>query len=346
MSATGVISWSQTAASNANADSTANWAEGQAPSSVNDSARAIMASVAKWRDDISGAILTGGTNTAYTVASYQVFQSTSSGAGGLANQVIAFTPHATSGGTCTLNVDSLGAKPLRSAPSVELPAGTLVQGTPYLAVYNASDAAFYLQGFFNNPYTVPIGAMIDFTGSTSPNSSFVLPYGQAISRTTYSTYFAMVSTTYGTGDGSTTFNVPDLRGRVIAGKDDMGGSAASRLSGTGITTGGATTLGGSGGAETKTLATANLPPYTPGGLVSASVNSINLHLRSTSTTGSNDTATLSAGTTGGSDLGTGGSFFVSGGVTATFSGNPQGGSSSPIALLQPTIILNKLLRII
>jgi hypothetical protein len=67
------FNWSRTASSNATADSTVNWAEGQAPSSVNDSARAMMASTAAFRDDIAGAIVTGGTSTAYTVASYQIF---------------------------------------------------------------------------------------------------------------------------------------------------------------------------------------------------------------------------------------------------------------------------------
>ena len=47
--------WSQTAENNATADSSINWQEGQAPSSVNDSGRAMMASIAKHRDDIAGA---------------------------------------------------------------------------------------------------------------------------------------------------------------------------------------------------------------------------------------------------------------------------------------------------
>src|SRR4051812_9361641 len=130
----GVYPWSQTQATNATADTTVNWAEGQAPSTVNDSARNMMASVAKWRDDIAGAIATGGTSTAYTVTSYQVFDTLAH----MSGQLIAFTPHTTSGATVTLNVDSLGAKPLRSAPNVELPAGMLVQGTPYVALYNNS----------------------------------------------------------------------------------------------------------------------------------------------------------------------------------------------------------------
>ena len=48
--------WSKTANNNANADGTINWAEGQAPSTVNDSARAMMAAAAKYRDDIAGVI--------------------------------------------------------------------------------------------------------------------------------------------------------------------------------------------------------------------------------------------------------------------------------------------------
>ncbi|MFK4534097.1 phage tail protein [Bradyrhizobium ottawaense] len=334
--------WSQTASADATADSTVNWAEGQSPSSVNDSARAMMAAIAKYRDDGAGAIVTSGTSTAYAVSTYQVFQSLSQ----LNGQVIAFTPHLTNGATVSINVDGLGAKPLRSAPSVELPAGVLVQGTPYAALYNASDAAFYIHGFFNSPYSIPIGASVDFWGSTAPNSSFVLAYGQAISRTTYSTLFAMFSTTYGSGDGSTTFNVPDLRGRIVAGKDDMGGSAASRLSASVITTGGATTLGGSGGAETKTLVTGNLPPYTPSGSISASITSILLGMKSASTSGSNDFATAAAGTTVGTGLGQYSLSLPGGNVSASFIGVAQGGTSTPLAIVQPTIIANKLLRII
>src|ERR1700743_2685993 len=108
--------WSQTASADANADSTINWAEGQAPSSVNDSARAMMAAAAKYRNDVAGAITTGGTSTAYNVSSNQGFDSLTH----LDGNLIAFVPHATCGATVTLSVDNLTAKPLRSAPSAEL----------------------------------------------------------------------------------------------------------------------------------------------------------------------------------------------------------------------------------
>lgn len=55
------------------------------------------------------------------------------------------------------------------------------------------------------------GTVLPFAGEAAPNG-WLLCYGQAISRTTYSTLFGIIGTTYGTGDGSTTFNLPDLRG--------------------------------------------------------------------------------------------------------------------------------------
>ncbi len=327
--------WSTTAANNATADSTINWAEGQAPSSVNDSARAEMAAVAKFRDDIAGAITTGGSSTAYTVTSSQGFNSLAN----MSGKMIAFVPHTTNGATVTLNVDGLGAKPLRSAPSVELLAGVLVQGTPYVATYYNATAEWLLHGFYGNPYNVPLGGMLEFTGTTAPNSSFVLPFGQAISRTTYAAYFSMVGTTYGAGDGSTTFNVIDKRGRVSAGKDDMGGSAASRITTAGSSVDGAT-LGASGGAQNVTVAQANLPNYTL-----------------PNTLGVSGSVSISGGIYGGSDTiqkpGSGGGGSMPGtasAISASFSGSitgsvTSGGSGTALNKMPPTVIVNYILRI-
>lgn len=336
--------WSRTAASNATADASVNWAEGMAPSAVNDSARAMMASAAGYRDDISGAIATGGTSTAYTVTSYQVFDTLAH----MDGQMIAFTPHATNGATVTLNVDGLGAKPLRSAPSVELPAGVLVLGTPYVALYNYSDAAFYLHGFFSNPYTIPIGASVDFWGTSAPNSSFVLPYGQAISRTTYATLFSMFSTTYGTGDGSTTFNIPDLRGRVVAGKGDMGGSAASRLTVTYFGSDG-NVLGSVGGSESDALTVAQIPTLTSSGTVTLNVSPTGFVPVSTGASGNISLNSVQAGPDTGHVRYSGGlagsfnSLSGSNSMTTTGTGGATGGAHNNV---QPTILANKLLRII
>jgi len=63
---------------------------------------------------------------------------------------------------------------------------------------------------------VSIGTIIPFGGTAAP-SGFLACDGSAISRTTYADLFSAISTTWGTGDGSTTFNIPDLRDRFIRG---------------------------------------------------------------------------------------------------------------------------------
>ena len=95
---------------------------------------------------------------------------------------------------------------------------------------------------------VPLGSVTAFAGSAAP-AGWQLCYGQAISRTQYAGLFAVTSTTYGSGDGYTTFNLPDLRGRAIAGIDNMGGTDAGRLST-------ANTAGTTTGTETITLTSA------------------------------------------------------------------------------------------
>ncbi|MEM6911048.1 MAG: tail fiber protein [Verrucomicrobiota bacterium] len=113
---------------------------------------------------------------------------------------------------------------------------------------------------------LPAGSVMPFAGTTLPRN-FLWAAGQAVSRTTYAALFAALGTTYGAGDGSTTFNLPDLRGRVAAGKDDMGGSAASRL-----TSGGAggidgAILGTGGGGQQHVLTSAQMPSHTHAGIV-------------------------------------------------------------------------------
>ena len=70
----------------------------------------------------------------------------------------------------------------------------------------------------NFNYTTPIGGIIEFAGSTAP-TGWLICDGQAISRTTYSDLFQVIGTTYGTGDGSTTFNLPNLKGKIPVGYD-------------------------------------------------------------------------------------------------------------------------------
>lgn len=94
-----------------------------------------------------------------------------------------------------------------------------------------------------NADTQPVSTVIDYAGTVIP-PGWLNCNGAVISRTTYADLFAAIGTTYGTGDGSTTFNLPDCTGRVTAGKE----ASATRLTAAG---GGVTgsTLGSAGGSE-------------------------------------------------------------------------------------------------
>jgi len=115
-------------------------------------------------------------------------------------------------------------------------------------------------------FLMPTGAMAIWTTDTAP-AGYILCFGQAVSRTTFAALFAVVSTTYGVGDGSTTFNLPDLRGRLPLGQDDMGGASANRVTDTQ-----ADNLGQASGSETHTLTEAEMPSH-----------SHDLHMKTTGT---------------------------------------------------------------
>jgi hypothetical protein len=194
--------------------------EGMFPSGVNDTIRAVMGATKRWYD-WSIPKVTSGTSTAYTL-SYAV----SPGAlvDGMTH-VVQF--NALNGNAPTLNVNSLGAIALQyySAGAWRaVPAALFNTDTISRVAYNANAGAYRLLDVVGDT-----GEVKPFAGTAAP-AGYLLCFGQAISRTNYVGLFTVLGTTYGAGDGSTTFNLPDLRGRVAAGLDNMGGSAANRLS--------------------------------------------------------------------------------------------------------------------
>lgn len=97
---------------------------------------------------------------------------------------------------------------------------------------------------------IPTGSLIDFAGASAP-TGYLLCNGAAVSRTTYARLFAAIGTTWGAGDGTTTFNVPDLRGRAAIGAG-TGASLTVR------------TLGDTGGEETHQLTVTEMPSHVHG----------------------------------------------------------------------------------
>jgi microcystin-dependent protein len=102
---------------------------------------------------------------------------------------------------------------------------------------------------------IPAGILAPFAGSTAPDG-WLLCDGSAVSRTTYSSLFAVIAATYGAGDGSTTFTLPDLRGRMALGLDNMGGTSADR-----VTNVQADAMGGADGEETHQLTVDEMPSH-------------------------------------------------------------------------------------
>ena len=156
--------------------------------------------------------------------------------------------------------------------------------------------------------TVPTGVISPYAGLDSNiPTGYLLCNGQAVSRTTYATLFGVVSTVYGVGDNSTTFNLPDLRGRTPIGAG----------TGTGLT---ARALGATVGTETHTLTAAEIPGHTH----QVTIMGSDLSYGTAALQGSNGGTqqSINAGEGGGS--------------------NPAGGGSHPN--MQPSLAVNFIIK--
>lgn len=107
---------------------------------------------------------------------------------------------------------------------------------------NYADGHVVSSSEFNS--LIPVGCIVDFGGTAAP-SGWLICDGSAVSRTTYADLFAAIGTTHGAGDGSTTFNLPDLRGRVRVGTN----------------AGTFTPVGAKGGEETHSLSISELASH-------------------------------------------------------------------------------------
>lgn len=252
----------------------------------------------------------------------------------------------------TLAVGALAPAPLRPKAAVdfaasELPAGVLmefvyrsgtgeflVKGAPIFAKQIAdlvtADTALdaRLDAIEASTRWVSVGASMDFWGDT-PDAGWLLMYGQAISQATYPALYTKFGTKYNTGgEAGGTFRIPDCRGRVTAGQDDMGGSSANRLTNPGSTIGGVDgdVLGATGGEEAHVQTVAQIGTHThiqdP-----HQHNYTRVNNSGTFTSGSNQ-AYRDTDTTN---------------TTNTTATNQNTGSSAAFNVVQPTIICNKIL---
>ena len=193
-------------------------------------------------------------------------------------------------------------------------------------------------------FEMPSGSIIVFAGSSAP-TGFLFCDGSAISRSTYATLFGIISTTYGVGDGSSTFNLPDIRGRVVAGKEASASLLTSAVGGLN-----GNTLGNTGGVQGVTLTSAQsgLPAHN---------HTLTMDAHTHTFTGTPHTHTVTnalpvgaSGIAGGGTVTGGGvvttSSTTAGGTnstvttTGTIANNSASNASSAHTNVQPTIILN------
>lgn len=217
--------WSTTAASNDSADPSINWREGMAPSSVNDSARAMMAAVALWRNDTGGGLTSAGTTTALTLATSSNFPNIAA----LTNQQITFIAAfsgASNGAGVTLNVDGTGATAIFvDGVTGPVPAGTIIAGGVYTVSYVSG--GYRLHSSYGSAFNIPLGGILWSTVGTAPNSNFVPPYGQCISTTTYANYWVAMGSPASGGCPGGQFAILDHRGRAPVALDTLPGSSAA-----------------------------------------------------------------------------------------------------------------------
>lgn len=166
------------------------------------------------------------------------------------------------------------------------------------------------RGNMGSDAALPAGlGPLPWPGPTAP-PGWIFCFGQAVSRTTYAALFANIGTTWGAGDGSTTFNVPDFRGRTPFGKDDMGGTAAGILNVTltGTTTAGSAVVTGLSSTAGLAVGMAAIGSTIPAGRTIASIDSATQVTLSSGTSVTAGTGSIRFGIIDGATLGaTGGS---------------------------------------
>ena len=135
--------------------------------------------------------------------------------------------------TFTGTVTSSGDLVLSGTGSLQLPTGTTAQRpTPATGDIRFNTSLTQFEGYNGSAWGeiangVPAGSVMSYA-STTPPSGYLECNGAAVSRSTYATLFSAISTTWGVGDGSSTFNLPDLRGQFVRGWDNSAGVDSGR----------------------------------------------------------------------------------------------------------------------
>lgn len=264
-----ITAWSTTASQNGNRLVSGNFLENQAPSTVNDAGRSVMAQIRSWANNIEWFEFGTGSNTvAYTrVSATQISMAVDVVDEFHVNRRVRIVD-----GQGTIlygRVTSSSFSSPNTALTFEFDSGTLGSGNPTSVSYGIISATNT-----SLPSVVPTGTIL-MTGGASADSGYLICDGTAYSRTTYSALFTKISTTFGVGNGSSTFNIPNLQAKFPLGKSGShglgttGGAFAQTPAGTIATsstfTGSSFTPSGSiaitGSVANHTLTIAQMPSH-------------------------------------------------------------------------------------
>jgi microcystin-dependent protein len=280
----------------------------------------------------AGATSWGGTSTG--TASAQVV--TAPNFTSVDGQTIAFIAGFTNPGPMTVNASGAPISVLIDTPAgpATLQGGEVVAGNVVSITYSAAGGTFHTSIPGN---AVPVGAVQEYAGAAPP-PGWLFAAGQCVSRTTYARLFVVIGTLYGACDGSTTFAVPDKRGRVAVGKENMNGTDAGLLSGFFTNR---LILGGVAGIAGEALSLAQLPVFTPTGSVTVSYPSYTYDRFSTGAPNGSNFATSGISY---------GQYYTPTAATPSFgptaftlTGNAIG-SGAAHSLIQPSIIMNFIIK--
>jgi len=224
-----IYDWSLQAADNANADSAINWAEGQPPGSINNSARAMMQRLREFLADIGGNIVAGGTAALITVTTHSPVRCYVNGL------IIRFRATLANSAGAALSLNNLAARPVLKAgldAAIALEGGEMQPGGVYECVYNAASGAggawFLLSPVFAPPPPpVPAGFVAPFCGVSAP-IGWLKCNGAFVARADYAALYKAIGNRFGGDDKALAFKLPDLRGEFIRGWADDRGDIAGQ----------------------------------------------------------------------------------------------------------------------
>lgn len=178
------------------------------------------------------------------------------------------------GGFYIINNQTSGAYTVTVITSAGASTGTIVPQGQSMMVWSDGTNIYPANGTQATPTAAPpVGSGMQYWGSSAP-AGWIFAYGQSLGQSTCSQLYAVIGQTYGTGAGGSTFSAPDMRGRVAIALDNLGGTAANRITSavSGIT---GTTLGATGGSQNAQADTITLNGSVTASSASSATSTVN-----------------------------------------------------------------------